>query len=122
MVAHTPPQPPSLPTNLPDVPLRAGYRWEPSTHKQGALWLLREKGSLVVASVSQRLDGQWVARIDRHRLRDRSAVAPTRKVAAAWVARWVHARSKQLDDARQEPHPGLQPPLRTWQITDTATN
>lgn len=105
---------PSLPAASSPHALPAGFIWERKWQPGTGWWLLRESDRVVMASVCRRLDGQWIARIDRHLLRDRGAVAPTERRAVAWVSMWVRARASKLLQAPKEYLPGQSPPLRTW--------
>lgn len=95
--------------------LPPGFYWEPNHHKPGALWLLRRNGHLVVGGVWPRLDGNWMAAINRHRFRYPTAVAPRREVAIRWVERWCRARAAALATVERELAPGeVPPPAPTW--------
>lgn len=94
--------------------LPTGFFWEPNCHIEGAMWLVRERDHLIVASVCPRIDSGWVSSIDRHRVRGRIAVAPSRKVAIRWVELWVRARSIQLSVAVKEPLPGCGTSIKTF--------
>lgn len=82
-----------------------GFHWEPNDRVVGALWLYRDRDMLTVGSVKRRLDDLWVCRIERHRLRDRHAIAPTREIAIRWVERWCYARAEMLATAERERMP-----------------
>lgn len=51
-----------------------GFRWDDNHHVKDALWLVRVRGILVIGSVCPRITNGWVARIERYRWRDRSAI------------------------------------------------
>lgn len=97
------------------MPLPPVFYWEPNDRVAGNLWLIRSEGALVIGSVCRRLDGRWLANIDRHRRRERHAVAPTREVAIRWAERWCWARAGALRTARQERMPDSPDPVRTLQ-------
>ena len=94
--------------------LPPGFHWEPNDRVAGNFWLFRDRGMLVVGSVCRRLDGLWLSYIDRHRWRDRHAIAPTRETAMRWAERWCWARAGALATAEPERMPGSPEPIRTF--------
>lgn len=102
------------PAGMPKFKLPPGFHWENNDYVPGALWLYRDRGMLIVGSIFPRITDRWVCRINRHRLRDQSAIAPRRDLAIRWVELWCRARAAHLESAEKELLPGRSPPLRTW--------
>lgn len=64
-------------------------------------------GETVVASVSQRVPGDWAVRVNRHLpiSREGHAIAPTLSVATRWVERWAATNADRLRSASMAPKP-----------------
>lgn len=87
--------------------LHHDFNWGSRPEITSTIWLYFR--ARAVASVGERLDGRWVATVNRHRDASPwpSAFSNTKATGVRWVERWAYANLERLKREVPQPKPSV---------------